>query len=273
VAGKEKTGHDAQQGEELWRETSDDLWHLRPPKKTFSGECKKHGGFSHVSGLALELGNSRGSRRLPLQPGIFGGNLKMNKRKMLLSLFSALLLIVGVYSCKSSGQSSVNNGTQAGSTVSQNSTGDSNTVGLSNSTGAYAGGSAAVSGSSAMADASDSRAGARENVQQASADSSYSGTGQTLMTSSGSKSAASNTSVTTTSTTTYTTPVVETTAPPVVPNTTEVVTTTPVTTAEVTTPTVTETTTTETTPMTSSTQETTTTTKTETTTHRRMHKD
>lgn len=194
-----------------------------------------------------------------------------NTRKTILSLCAALLLTLGVVACKStSDQSSVNNGTQAGSTVSQNSTGEVNTAGLNNSTGAYVGGS----GMPAQADQptsidASSRVGGRENVQVATADNSYAGTGQTLITSNGAK---------TTTTTTYSTPTVVTTAP-VAPNTTETITTTttPVTTAEVTEPTVTETTTTttETTPMVSSTQESTTTTTTpaETTTHTRMHKD
>jgi hypothetical protein len=194
-------------------------------------------------------------------------------RKTLLSLCAALLLTLGVFACKStSDQSSVTNGTQAGSTVSQNSTGEVNTAGLNNSTGAYVGGSgvpAQADQPTSMGDAS-SRVGGRENVQAATADNSYAGTGQTLITSNGAK---------TTTTTTYSTPTVVTTAP-VAPNTTETITTTtPVTTAEVTTPTVTETTTTttETTPMVSSVQESTTTTttpaETTTTTHRRMHKD
>jgi hypothetical protein len=192
-------------------------------------------------------------------------------RKTLLSLCAALLLTLGVVACKStSDQSSVNNGTQAGSTVSQNTTGDVNTAGLNNSTGAYVGGSGvpAQADQPTSLDAS-SRVGGRENVQVATADNSYAGTGQTLITSNGAK---------TTTTTTYSTPTVVTTAP-VAPNTTETITTTtttPVVTTEVTTPTVTETTTTtETTPMVSSVQESTTTTTTpaETTTHRRMHKD
>ncbi|HMJ83249.1 MAG TPA: hypothetical protein VK504_08795 [Vicinamibacterales bacterium] len=184
-------------------------------------------------------------------------------RKTLLSLCAALLLTFGVYACKStSDQSSVNNGTQAGSTVSQNTTGDMNTAGLNNSTGAYVGGSGvpAQADQPTSLDAS-SRVGGRENVQAATADNSYAGTGQTLITSKGTK---------TTTTTTYATPTVVTTAP-VVPNTTETITTT-----EVTPPTVTETTTTttETVPMVSSVQETTTTTTpAETTTHTRMHKD
>jgi hypothetical protein len=195
-------------------------------------------------------------------------------RKTLLSLCAALLLTLGVVACKStSDQSSVNNGTQAGSTVSQNTTGEVNTAGLNNSTGAYVGGSgvpAQADQPTSMADA-NSRVGGRENVQAATADNSYAGTGQTLITSNGAK---------TTTTTTYSTPTVVATAP-VAPNTTEtIVTTTPVVTTEVTTPTVTETetttTTTETTPMVSSVQESTTTTTTPTettTTHRRMHKD
>lgn len=198
-------------------------------------------------------------------------NSMNSTRKTLLSLCAALLLTFGVYACKStSDQSSVNNGTQAGSTVSQNTTGDMNTAGLNNSTGAYVGGSGvpAQADQPTSLDAS-SRVGGRENVQAATADNSYAGTGQTLITSNGAK---------TTTTTTYSTPTVVTTAP-VAPNTTATITTTttPVTTAEVTSPTVTETTTTttETTPMVSSTQESTTTTTTpaETTTHTRMHKD
>lgn len=195
-----------------------------------------------------------------------------NTRKTILSLCAALLLTLGVVACKStSDQSSVNNGTQAGSTVSQNTTGEVNTAGLNNSTGAYVGGSGVAAQNdqpTSMGDAG-TRVGGRENVQAATADNSYAGTGQTLITSSGAK---------TTTTTTYSTPTVVTTAP-VAPNTTETITTTttPVTTVEVTEPTVTETTTTttETTPMVSSTQETTTTTTTpaETTTHTRMHKD
>jgi len=197
-------------------------------------------------------------------------------RKTILSLCAALLLTLGVVACKStSDQSSVNNGTQAGATVSQNSTGEVNTAGLNNSTGAYVGGSGvpAQADQPTSLDAS-SRVGGRENVQVATADNSYAGTGQTLITSNGAK---------TTTTTTYSTPTVVTTAP-VAPNTTETITTTtPVVTTEVTTPTVTETTTTttdttaDTTPMVSSTQESTTTTttpaETTTTTHRRMHKD
>lgn len=183
-------------------------------------------------------------------------------RKTLLSLCSALLLVFGAYACKSS---------------SSTSTTDVNTAGLNNSTGAYVGGSGqpGTGDSNNATTEADSRVGGRENVQAATADTSYSGTGQTLVTS-GQK--------TTTTTTTYSTPTVVATAP-VAPNTTTEITTitpAPVTTAEVTTPAVTETetttTTTETTaPMTSSVQESTTTTttptETTTTTHRRMHKD
>jgi hypothetical protein len=199
-------------------------------------------------------------------------------RKMLLSLCSVLLLTFGAFACKStSDQSSVNNGTQAGSTVSQNTAGDVNTAGLGNSTGAYVGGSGGTASepTSSITDANN-RVGGRENQRMAPADTSYSGTGQTLVTSNGTNTVA------TTSTTTYSTPTVVTTAP-VAPNTTATVDTTatmstPVTTAEVTTPTTTDTytstTTTDTTPMTSSVQEsTTTTTPATTTTHRRMHKD
>jgi hypothetical protein len=179
-------------------------------------------------------------------------------RKTLLSLCSALLLMFGLYACKSS---------------SSTSTTDVNTAGLNNSTGAYVGGSGQPGtdvNTNSVAEA-NSRVGGRENVQAAPVDTSYSGTGQTLVTS-GQK--------TTTTTTTYSTPTVVATAP-VAPNTTTEITTitpAPVTTAEVTTPTITETTTTETTaPMTSSVQESTTTTttptETTTTTHRRMHKD
>jgi hypothetical protein len=157
-----------------------------------------------------------------------------------------------------------------------------NTAGLNNSTGAYTGGSQEMNKApevSAEANA-QARPGARENTQAVTPDNSYSGTGQTLVTSNGQRAA-----VNTKSTTTYSTPTVVQSAPTVVaPNTTATETTTvttPVTTAEITTPstssstTTTETTTTETTaPMTSSTQETTaTTTPTTTTTHRRMHKD
>jgi hypothetical protein len=183
-------------------------------------------------------------------------------RKTLLSLCSALLLMFGAYACKSS---------------SSTSTTDVNTAGLNNSTGAYVGGSAQPGTGVSTDDTTEanSRVGGRENVQAATADTSYSGTGQTLVTS-GQKA-------TTTTTTTNSTPTVVATAP-VAPNTTTEITTitpAPVTTAEVTTPTVTETqtTTTETTaPMTSSVQESTTTTTTPTettttTTHRRMHKD
>jgi len=122
-------------------------------------------------------------------------------RKTLLSLCAALLLTFGVYACKStSDQSSVNNGTQAGSTVSQNTTGDMNTAGLNNSTGAYVGGSGvpAQADQPTSLDAS-SRVGGRENVQAATADNSYAGTGQTLITSKGTK---------TTTTTTETVPMV-----------------------------------------------------------------
>ena len=202
-----------------------------------------------------------------------------NTRKMLLSLCSVLLLTFGAFACKSTtDQSSVNNGTQAGATVSQNTSGDVNTAGLNNSTGAYVGGSGGVA-SEPMNSAAEAnnRVGGRENHQMAPADTSYSGTGQTLVTSNGTNTVA------TTSTTTYSTPTVVATAP-VAPNTTATVDTTAtistpttVTTTEVTTPTVTETTTTttDTTPMTSSVQESTTstTTPTTTTTHRRMHKD
>lgn len=184
-------------------------------------------------------------------------------RKMLLSLCAILLLTFGVFACKSSS-----------STTGQN------TAGLNNSTGAYTGGSQEPqSAENVSAEArANTQMGSHDLNQAQSADTSYSGTGQTLVQSNAQKSA----STTTTTTTTYSTPTVVQTAPTVVqPNTTETVVTTPVTTAEVTTPTVTETqtTTTETTaPMTSSTQEstTTTTTPTETTTtthHRRMHKD
>lgn len=209
-------------------------------------------------------------------------------KNTILTLGSALLLTLGTYACSSSGQSSVNNGTPASATVAQNSTGDVNTAGLNNSTGAYSGGNAMPSGPANVSAetmgeqnqaTSGNRVGGKELVQAAPSDTSYAGTGQTLITSSGSKTASSNVPVTTTttSTTTYSTPTVVQTAPvTVAPNTdttATITTTTPVTTAEVTTPTVTENTTTET-PMTSSTQESTSTTTTTTThTHRRMHKD
>src|SRR3954454_1358701 len=137
-------------------------------------------------------------------------------RKTILTLGSALLLTFGTYACKSSGQSSVNNGTTASSTVAQNSTGDVNTAGLNNSTGAYSGGSAMPGGpanvnadippDSTQSAAATAGVNNREKWQAAPADNSYSGTGQTLITSSGSKTASSNTPVNTTSTTTYSTP-------------------------------------------------------------------
>jgi len=167
-------------------------------------------------------------------------------RKTLLSLCSALLLVFGAYACKSS-----------------SSTTDVNTAGLNSSTGAYAGASGQPSQemSADHVGEGSSGVGGRENVQAATPDTSYSGTGQSLITSGGAKT-------TTTTTTTYATPTVVATAP-VAPNTTtEIVTTTPVVTE-------TTTTTTETVPMTSSVQETTTTTTTpaEPATHTRMHKD
>src|SRR5437763_17021688 len=101
----------------------------------------------------------------------------MNTRKTILTLGSALLLTFGTYACKSSGQSSVNNGTPASTTVSQNSTGDVNTAGLNNSTGAYSGGSAMPSGpanvtaetnaENASTATSNTRVGGRENTQAA----------------------------------------------------------------------------------------------------------
>src|SRR3954452_18673098 len=113
-------------------------------------------------------------------------------RKTILTLGSALLLTFGTYACKSSGQSSVNNGTTASSTVSQNSTGDVNTAGLNNSTGSYSAGPAAMPNGPANSSAeippdatqaaSNTRPGSRENYQAAPADNSYSGTGQTLIT-------------------------------------------------------------------------------------------
>ena len=184
-------------------------------------------------------------------------------RKALFSLFAVLLLTFGVFACSSSSDQTAN------------------TAGLNNSTGTYSGGSMPPPGIASGDNnepTSNSRVGARENVRQATADTSYSGTGQSLLSSSGSQTASSNqVNTSTTSTTTYTAPTttvttIETSPAVVEPNTD--------TTAVVTTPsTETTITTTETTPtMTSSGQEdttatTTTTTTTDTTTHRRMHKE
>src|ERR1041385_5068968 len=153
-------------------------------------------------------------------------------RKMLLSLFAVLLLTFGVLACKSTSST-----TTSTTSASSNTTGDMNTAGLNNSTGAYTGGSQEMNKApevSAEANA-QARPGARENTQAVTPDNSYSGTGQTLVTSNGQRAA-----VNTKSTTTYSTPTVVQSAPTVVaPNTTATETTTvttPVTTAEITTP-------------------------------------